>query len=235
MANTVPVITIDGFSATGKSTLAQSIANHLEWKVLYSGMLYRYVAYLVLDGVIDVGLGFDVLSDKMSIYHSLTNMSCLRTADGNWDVRINGVPLRVNLQDESIAKKAADLAKNQQLRSILLPIQRAYRQGSGLIAEGRDMYSVVFPDASIPVYLTASETARASRRQTQLQTADNFVKIGNISEALSIRDAQDKERTIATLQSRGDVLVIDTTNITAKQVFELVLGDSRMTAIRGLN
>ena len=235
MSNKVPVITIDGLSATGKSTLAQSIADHLQWKVLYSGMLYRYVAYLVLDGVIDVSLGFDALSDKVSIYQPLTNMSCLRASDGSWDVRINGVPLLIDLQDESIAKIAADLAKDQQLRSILLPIQRAYRHGLGLIAEGRDMYSVVFPDAIIPIYLTASDNARASRRHAQLQTADNFVKIKNISEALSIRDAQDKERTIATLQSRGDVLVVDTTDITENQVLELVLGDSRMAAIQGLN
>ena len=230
-----PVITIDGLSATGKSTLAQNLSFHLGWPVLFSGMLYRYVAYLVMTGCLDELESYPILQTSSELFTNLTNIRCFRASTGLWQTMVSDTPLAINLQSEDIAAKAAELARNQSLRDMLLPVQRAYRIQPGLIAEGRDMASVVFPDACLKIFLVAQDSTRASRRHGELQGNDNYVNMQHISSVMSKRDTQDRDRTLQTLQIHPDTLVIDTSIIGISAVVNQVLSDPRMSAIQGFN
>ncbi|MEC8064180.1 MAG: (d)CMP kinase [Pseudomonadota bacterium] len=235
MDNRSPVITIDGLSATGKSTLAQNLSFHLGWPVLFSGMLYRYVAYLVMTGCMDEIESYPILKTTSELFTKLTNIRCFRTSTGTWQTMVCDTPLAVNLQSEDIAAKAADLARNQSLRDMLLPVQRAYRIQPGLVAEGRDMASVVFPDACLKIFLVAQASTRASRRHEELQGNDNYVNMQHISSVMSKRDTQDRDRTLQTLQSHPDTMVIDTSVMAIDDVVNQVLSDPRMSAIQGFD
>ena len=231
MSKTIPVITIDGFSATGKTTLASSLAQHLGWPILLSGMLYRYAAWAFLQMSKDALLA-EGLPDKL--VNELSALQFVCSEAGDVLVLHEGEDVAPLLRAEAVSQKASVLAKDKRLRAQLLVVQRAYRSQQGLIAEGRDMASVVFPDALLQIYLVADEQVRASRRCNQLQNDGFCAKIQSVSQNIIERDKNDEARTIASRRGSAHSLVIDTSALSEEEVFALVVGDPRISAIQGI-
>jgi len=226
-----PVITIDGFSATGKTTLAALLSQRLGWPILLSGMLYRYCAWRVIEsGVTSDAMPFLLSSKRLD---DLAALDFSRTETGDVSVLADGRDITSALRAESVSLRASELAKDQRLRQALLKVQRDYSTSKGLIAEGRDMASTVFPHALLQVYLTAAAEVRSSRRHFQLQSEGFCAKIQAVSHDLLLRDKNDEARTLASRREMPCSLVIDTTDKSAQEVLALVLGDSRISAILG--
>ena len=231
MSNIFPVITIDGFSATGKTTLAASLSRHLGWPILLSGMLYRYAAYALLQSPDGHQVAGGVSS---KLVQELTGLQFVRSAAGEVMVVHEGEDLAALLRAEAVSQKASVLAKDTRFREQLLGVQRAYSSQQGLIAEGRDMASVVFPDAQLQIYLIADETVRANRRCNQLQNDGFCAKIQAVSQNIVKRDKNDEARTIASRRDNDQSLVIDTSALSEEEVFAMVVGDPRMSAVQGI-
>ncbi|MEC8977864.1 MAG: (d)CMP kinase [Pseudomonadota bacterium] len=212
-----PVITIDGLSATGKTVIASMLSKRLGWPVLFSGMLYRCLAY----HIIQQDLQNMITSLEPEWLEDLENVVC-QLDDQLLTVTVNGRDLSNLLIHESVAARASQIAKDQAVRDLLLPIQRRYRVHPGLVAEGRDMSSTVFPDANIKVFLMAEAGLRAQRRYDQLKKNGKDDTMSHIVESMLERDKSDMERAEA---SRGmdDALVIDTTHMNLSEVFSTIL------------
>ncbi len=228
MSKIYPVITIDGFSATGKTTLAASLAQHLGWPILLSGMLYRYTAWSTLEMSNDTKT-----VEKMSgkLIRELSALQFVCSDEGVVMVIHEGRDVAPFLRAEAVSQKASELAKDLTLRAQLLEVQRAYSSAKGLIAEGRDMASVVFPDAQLQIYLVANESVRASRRCNQLQNDGFHAKIQSVSHNIIERDKKDEARTLASRRNNDQSLVIDTSALSEEEVFARVVGDPRMSAV----
>lgn len=213
-----PVIALDGFAATGKTAVATALAKKLGWRVLFSGMLYRYVAFSAARD----SLGEYLDHIPPSWHAALSDIDCTMHNDV-LDVRVNGESLGAQLTQESVGVFASKIAKNLNLRAELLSIQRSYRGFPGLIAEGRDMGSVVFPDAKLKVFLRASEDIRAQRRYDQLKRLGKSAIIHDILSSIKQRDARDLAR--ITASSSENVKVIDTSTMTVDAVVSLIYRD----------
>ena len=213
-----PVITIDGLAATGKTAVAVALSRKLGWEVLYSGMLYRYLAYSIQQE----GLHDDLVFIPKSWESKLSRIAC-DLDNGVLHTYVDGMDMGYCLAHESVGDLASRIARNMQLRSALLPIQRGYRVAPGLIAEGRDMSSVVFPDACLKVFLKASETLRAERRYKQLKRNGKDDTMPAIIECLRERDARDMQRALASQE--GDVKIIDTSTFSIEEVVSMIMDD----------
>ena len=213
-----PVIALDGFAATGKTAVATALAKKLGWRVLFSGMLYRYVAFSVQRDSLD-----ECLDHIPPSWHAaLSDIDCTMHNDV-LDVRVQGESFGAQLTQESVGAFASKIARNQNLRADLLSIQRSYRGHPGLIAEGRDMGSVVFPDAKLKVFLRASEDIRAQRRFDQLKRLGKSAIIADILRSIKQRDARDLARVTASSSER--VKVIDTSTMTVDDVVSMIYRD----------
>jgi cytidylate kinase len=214
MMGHVPVLTIDGLSGTGKTTVAAQIAQELGWHVLFSGTLYRYLAYVRSGRIIaddDYLLGGDILSD-------LSRLSCRVSQYGDLIVLLGNENLTKLLHTEEIAKQASELAGCQKIRKQLLSIQRMLAKSPGLVAEGRDMGRVVFPGATLKVYLTADEEVRVQRRFNQLNRTGNDVKIAQIADLQMQRDARDLKQAYKFQPKHAREIVIDTSGLSINDV-----------------
>ena len=229
MSKVFPVITIDGFSATGKTTLASRLSRHLDWSILLSGMLYRYAAWSLLQ-LSEQWQRDGGVSDKLM--QELASLQFVCADSGDVRVVHDGRDVSSMLRAEAVSQKASVIAKDLELRAQLLTVQRAYSTQNGLIAEGRDMASVVFPGAQLQVYLVADESVRASRRCNQLQNDGFCAKIQAVSENIVERDKNDETRTLASCRNNAQSLVIDTSDLSEEEVFALVVGDPRISAIQ---
>ena len=211
MNNTViPVITIDGPSGAGKGTVAQMLALDLGWNILDSGALYRTLAYYFdKEGLEseDLASNFEKIR-KDFIVHFVAG--------------IPGQPVKIFFQNqditnlvrtEEVAKKTSLLAANPYVRAFIKPSQRDFMTSPGLIADGRDMGTVIFPDADLKIYLTASIEERAKRRQVQLKRLGSEVNMRVLLEELEDRDKKDMEREHSPLKPADDSLIIDTSNL----------------------
>lgn len=210
----VPVLTIDGLSGTGKTTIAAQVAKELGWHVLFSGTLYRYLAYAQISGAVvrhDYLLDAQVMSD-------LTKLSCRVSQYGDLIVLLGNENLTQDLSNEEIAKKASELAGCQKIRKQLLTIQRMLARSPGLVAEGRDMGRVVFPGATLKVYLTADEEVRVQRRFNQLNRTGNDVKIAQIADLQMQRDARDLKQAFKFQAKHAREVVIDTSGLSITEV-----------------
>ncbi|OCG41398.1 cytidylate kinase [Gilliamella sp. Fer1-1] len=213
MNNTIPVIAVDGPSGVGKGTLCQALANHFNWHLLDSGAIYRVLALSALEKNI-------ALDDENQLANLALNLPLsFDTSDIEVKVRLNGIDVSKNIRTEQTGGAASKVASLNQVRVALLQRQRDFRQAPGLIADGRDMGTVVFADAPVKIFLNASAQSRAERRMKQLQDKQNHAKFANILQEITARDERDRNRAIAPLKPAVDALIIDTTSLSIQDVF----------------
>ncbi len=207
------IITIDGPSGVGKGTLAFSLAERLGWNVLDSGLLYRLIGYLSITEGLETTQEIVQFLNKSKI-ELITNLD-----EGLCEIDLNNNTLGIELRNENIASRAAELAKEEEIRNAIIKIQRnAYDPEKGLIADGRDMGTVIFPEAALKVFLQASPEVRAERRANQLKEKGMSVIMHDLLVQIQLRDEEDMNRKISPLKPADDSLVIDTSNLSIKEV-----------------
>lgn len=216
--STVPIITIDGPSGAGKGTVSAKVARHLGWHFLDSGAIYRCLAYvaqqhgLATDDVVQLTYYAARLCPRFIAYPLQESL-----------VWLNDEDITQVIRKESIGRIASLISKHEPVRNALLDCQRKFAQQPGLVADGRDMGTLVFPDAALKLFLDAKLEERARRRYHQLQARGETADLLQITEELQARDQRDRERSIAPLQAASDALVIDTTDMSIEEVVEKVL------------
>jgi cytidylate kinase len=212
--NAIPVIAIDGPSASGKGTVAALVAGRLGFHYLDSGALYRLTALAALRD--------NVMFDDAP---ALAALAANLPADFvGAEILLGGKRVTDAIRSEECSAGAYRVAALPGVRSALLERQRAYRQVPGLVADGRDMGSVVFPDAQLKVFLTATAQARAERRYKQLIEKGMSANITTLLQDLQERDARDAARSVAPLQKCADAELLDTTQMSIEQAVQAVLG-----------
>ena len=221
MTKTAPVICLDGPSGVGKGTICLAIAAHLGWFILDSGSLYRITALQVLRRFPDL----DISSiDETQIVDIAINLSVsYQQKNDDLVILLDGEDITQLIRNEKIGAKASQIAAIPAVREALLARQRAFLQAPGLVADGRDMGTVVFPDSVLKIYLTASAEERAQRRYKQLKGKGIDVNLSSLVEELRLRDDRDMNRKIAPLKPASDAIVIDTTRLNIEQVTEEVM------------
>ncbi len=218
---TIPVICLDGPSGVGKGTICLAIAKYLGWHILDSGSLYRITALQVFRFSPEHNV--DSISDLQLI--EITNDLSISYGQKNGELVIfhNGENITQLIRSEEIAAIASQIAAIPAVRETLLARQRAFLQQPGLVADGRDMGTVVFPDAVLKIYLTASAEERAKRRYKQLKDKGIDVNLPSLVEELRLRDERDMNRQAAPLKPASDAIIIDTTTLDIKQVTNEVM------------
>jgi CMP/dCMP kinase len=219
MAGVVDIITLDGPSGCGKGTLSQKLASYLGYHLLDSGALYRIVGYQAAE------LGYD-LEDTAALLKVIAEVEiCFKPSAQNEPTRIIVASQDVTdvVRSDESAKKASQIAKNQAVRTALLPMQRNFAKAPGLVADGRDMGTEIFPLAQHKFYLDASEKVRAERRYTQLKQQGFCVSLRQIETEIAQRDHNDRSRKCSPLRPAANAVIIDTSNMTVDQVFQTIL------------
>ncbi|HET7332748.1 (d)CMP kinase [Dyella sp.] len=215
----VPVLTIDGPSGSGKGTISRLVADHLGWRLLDSGALYRAVGYAA--GAADLDL-----SDAEAVTRcAQTTKIQFRAAphDGETRVLVNGHDATDELRTETAGAAASAIASIPSVRKALVEQQLSFRKAPGLVADGRDMGTVIFPDAPYKVFLTASAAERAKRRYKQLKEKGLSVTLSSLQSEIEARDARDASRTVAPLKPAADAMLVDTTGMGIEDVVAKVL------------
>jgi len=208
MTVAVPVIAIDGPSASGKGTVASRVAAALGFHYLESGALYRLVALAGGSDPAKTARGLDILFRDSRII-------------------LSGQDVTEEIRSEAIGVRASEVAKIPAVRQALLHRQRAFRKAPGLVADGRDMGTVVFPDAVLKVFLTASIPVRAQRRYKQLIDKGNHANLAALSRDLEERDQRDAAREVAPLKPAADAVSVDSSEMTVDEVVDRVLAKYR--------
>ncbi|MGH8196629.1 MAG: (d)CMP kinase [Steroidobacteraceae bacterium] len=209
----VAVIAIDGPSGSGKGTVARHVARHLGWHLLDSGALYRLVA---LAGS-RAGLAPDDIAGHARVAATL-DVRFGMDAAGNEQVQLAGEDVTRELRAEATGEAASRVAAWQDVRSALLDRQRAFARPPGLVADGRDMGSIVFRDAGLKIFLTASPEERARRRHKQLKQKGLSVSLAALSAEIAERDRRDTTRTVAPLVAVPEAVVVDSTAMSIEEV-----------------
>jgi len=209
----IPVIAIDGPSASGKGTVAQLVAQQLGYHYLDSGALYRIVALAALKQ----GISWQ---DETALA-KLAQGLAIRFENG--EIYLDGVNISEDVRTEEMSRGASEVAVHPAVRRALLDLQHSFRQAPGLVADGRDMATVVFPDAETKIYLTASAEVRAERRYKQLMSKGIHANLNDILQDLQKRDARDQQRLVAPLQQSADAKLLETSQLTIEQAVQAVL------------
>ena len=212
------VVTIDGPGGSGKGTVGRRVAERLGWHLLDSGALYRLVALAALDA----GLPQD---DEPGHAHLALDLNVTFSTDaaGAEVVLLAGKDVTTRLRTEAAGMAASRVAAMPLVRTALLDRQRAFSHPPGLVADGRDMGTVVFPNAQLKIYLTASAEERARRRHKQLKEKGLDVSLAALSQEIRERDRRDSSRAVAPLRPAEDAVVIDSTGIPIEGVVDAVL------------
>ena len=211
MNQQAPVLTIDGPSGSGKGTASRAIAKRLGWHYLDSGAIYRSLAIVLeRDGV--------ALDDDKAIIDAASALQLSFRCEEPFAVLLNGEDVSAIIQSEKIGSIASQIAVRAEVRAVLLQKQRDFQQRPGLVADGRDMGTVVFPEAQFKLFLTASAQVRAERRYKQLREKGINVKIVEISRELEARDKRDRQRTNAPLVQANDAHRIESSALTIEEV-----------------
>ena len=213
-----PVIAIDGPSGSGKGTVARQVASTLGWHLLDSGALYRLVALAAADS----GKA-DAKEDVLADIATNLDVRFAASADGDEQIFLDGKEVGNRLRTEECGRVASRVAALPGVRRALLTLQKDFRQAPGLVADGRDMGSVVFPDAALKVFLTASAEERAKRRYKQLKDKGIDVSLPALSRDIEERDKRDTERSVAPLKPAEDARVLDSSSLTVDEVTRTVL------------
>ncbi|MCH7503485.1 MAG: (d)CMP kinase [Proteobacteria bacterium] len=214
----VPVIAIDGPSGSGKGTIARNVASRLGWHLLDSGALYRLVALAATrDGL--------PLDDAEKLAEVARNLEVQFDSDnsGGEQIWLSGSIVTDEVRTEECGKGASTVAPLQPVRTALLTLQRGFRRMPGLVADGRDMGTHVFPDAGLKVYLTASAGERAKRRHKQLKGKGIDVSLAALSRDIEDRDRRDSERLVAPLRPAEDARILDSSSQSIEAVTRTVL------------
>ncbi|MCR9276912.1 MAG: (d)CMP kinase [Pseudomonadaceae bacterium] len=215
--NAVPVITVDGPSGSGKGTLARALAEHLNWHLLDSGALYRIVAFSALNRDMD-------LSDGEALAALAEGLDIEFSGD---QVLVDGVDVSLDIRRDETGFAASEVSAHPPVRAALLSLQKKMRRSPGLVADGRDMGTVVFTDAELKVFLDASVEERARRRHKQLKDKGVGGSLAALRESIAERDARDKRRTVSPLAPASDAIQIDSTQLAIDEVITLVLDLAR--------
>lgn len=217
MEQTIPVITIDGPSGAGKGTVCRLLAQKLGWEILDSGAIYRVLALASIHHQIEP-------SDEESLMPLAAHLDVqFLSTETSSKIVLEGEEVTQAIRNEEVGGIASQIAALPRVREALLRRQRAFRQLPGLIADGRDMGTVVFPDAEIKVFLTASAEERANRRYLELKEKGHDVKIGDLLSEIQARDDRDTNRTVAPMVPAEDAIEVDSTHISAQEVFQQLI------------
>ncbi|MBG6244899.1 cytidylate kinase [Candidatus Symbiopectobacterium sp. 'North America'] len=212
MAVTAPVITVDGPSGAGKGTLCKALAETLQWNLLDSGAIYRVLALAALHHQVDIG-------SEEALVPLASHLDVRFVAEyGQLKVILEGEDVSNEIRNETVGNTASQAAAFPRVREALLRRQRAFRDAPGLVADGRDMGTVVFPDAPVKIFLDACAEERAQRRMLQLQEKGFNVNFERLLSEIKERDARDRNRPVAPLVPAADALVLDSTDMSIDDV-----------------
>ncbi|WP_338882728.1 (d)CMP kinase [Xenorhabdus sp. TH1] len=217
MAVIAPVITVDGPSGAGKGTLCQALAEALDWQLLDSGAIYRVLALAAIHHQVDI-------QSEDALVPLAANLDVrFLPANGKLRVILEGEDVSNEIRTETVGNTASQAATFPRVREALLRRQRAFRIAPGLIADGRDMGTVVFPDAPVKIFLDASAEERARRRMLQLQEKGFSVNFENLLSEIQERDFRDRNRAVAPLVPAQDALILDSTSMSIEEVIDKAL------------
>ncbi|MCG8709013.1 (d)CMP kinase [Brenneria sp. 4F2] len=221
MTVTAPVITVDGPSGVGKGTLCKALAEALQWHLLDSGAIYRVLALAALHHQVDI-------QSEEALVPLASHLDVrFISGGGQLEVILEGEDVSNEIRTEDVGNTASQAAAFPRVREALLRRQRAFREAPGLIADGRDMGTVVFPDAPVKIFLDASAEERARRRMLQLQEKGFSVNFERLLSEIRERDTRDRNRPVAPLVPAADALVLDSTEMTIDEVIARALAYSR--------
>ena len=208
--NKINVVTIDGPSASGKGELAKSIAHHFDFKLLDSGILYRLFAYF-----------FNLKLSNEEIALKINNDISFILKEDNFKILNQSDDITNYLRSEDIAKVASMLSSQKEVRESLFQIQRNFYDQKGLVADGRDMGTVVFQDAKLKIFLTASPEVRAKRRYLELQNRGQEVNMPALIADIKERDLKDSSRELSPLLPADEAHIIDSSDMSLEEVFSI--------------
>ncbi|MCQ4226738.1 (d)CMP kinase [Stutzerimonas stutzeri] len=221
MIKPVPVITIDGPSGSGKGTVAALLAGKLGWNFLDSGALYRLLAFAARNHGVDLTNeeALKVLAEHLDVQFGAAR-------DGHGMVIIlEGEDVTEAIRNETVGAGASQVAALPVVRTALLQRQKAFREAPGLVADGRDMGTVVFPDAPLKIFLTASAEERARRRYLQLKARGDDVNLASLLEEIRERDERDTQRAVAPLKPAEGAIQLDSTTLSIEEVLQRILSE----------
>ena len=224
-----PVITIDGPSGSGKGTVAGLLARRLGWNLLDSGALYRLLAFAAGNHGVDL-----TNEELLKALAAHLDVQFLAAEEGQLQrIILEGDDVSNDIRNEQVGAGASQVAALPAVREALLQRQRAFREAPGLIADGRDMGTVVFPDAPLKIFLTASAEERARRRYLQLKAKGDDVSLSSLLDEIRARDERDTQRSVAPLKPAADAIQLDSTELSIEQVLERILSEVALRDITG--
>ena len=215
----IPVIAIDGLSGSGKGTISKMLCLELGWNILDSGALYRTLAYLIelrAIGIEDFGSYKKELREEFQVTFGIGSLG------EPVNIFLKGQDITDQVRTERIAEKTSELSSLKEIRDFVTPHQREFKKLPGLIADGRDMGTVIFPEANLKIYLTASLQERSKRRESQLKRLGSKVNMPLLLEELEARDSKDIERELSPLMPAEDSYEIDTTGLSPEEVLNKI-------------
>jgi cytidylate kinase len=221
MTALAPIVAIDGPSGSGKGTIAGLLAQKLGWNLLDSGALYRLLAFAARNHGVDL-----TNEEAMKVLAAHLDVQFLAGAQGQGQrIILEGEEVTEAIRNEGIGAGASQVASLPAVREALLQRQRAFQEMPGLVADGRDMGTVVFPDAPLKVFLTASAEERARRRYLQLKAKGDDVNLASLLDEIRARDERDTQRAVAPLKPAADAIQLDSTELSIEQVMERILSE----------
>ncbi|WP_420600249.1 (d)CMP kinase [Neptuniibacter sp.] len=223
----VPVITVDGPSGSGKGTICQLLSRELNWGLLDSGALYRLVGLAAKHHGVELDN-----QEALVVLAAHLDVQFIAREDDSVQIILEGEEVTDVIRTEAVGKDASIVAALPEVREALLGRQRAFAELPGLIADGRDMGTVVFPEAGLKVYLDASADERAVRRYNQLINKGLDASLQAILEDIQARDDRDMNRAVAPLKPAADAVILDTTKMSIDEVLAAVLDEARHKGLR---
>ena len=204
----IPVVTIDGPSGSGKGTISKALAIHLGWNYLDSGLIYRCFAYLTMIGTSDIPKAIKEIEHNFDLNKE--------------EILFNGENITSAIRGTEVTMLSSELSQKPEVRSQLIEIQKTFRESPGLVAEGRDMSSKLFPDSLVKIYLTADLEERVNRRANQLRNDGQKVNISELKSEIEERDLRDTQREHSPLVKTDDSILIDNTGKEVKETLEFI-------------